>query len=37
MVKKRRLSPQSVWDEPELRLAFQEASIKESHIPKLYR
>ena len=37
MVKKRKLSPKSIWDEPELRSAFQEAGVKESHIGKLYR
>lgn len=37
MVKKRRLSPKSVWDEADLRAAFQEAGIKESHIRRLYR
>jgi len=37
MVKKRKLSPKSLWDEAELRVAFQEAGVKESHIRKLYR
>jgi hypothetical protein len=38
MLKKRRLlSPKSVWDEPELRSAFQEAGVKKSHIGKIYR
>lgn len=37
MVKKRKLSPKSLWDETDLRAAFQEAGVKESHIRKLYR
>ncbi|KAK9806306.1 hypothetical protein WJX72_009538 [[Myrmecia] bisecta] len=37
MVKKRVLSPQSVWDKKQLTAAFEEAGIKVSHIPKLYK
>lgn len=37
MPKKRVLSPQSVWDEPALRLAFDRAGVKALHLPPLYR
>lgn len=37
MARKRVLSPQSVWDEPALRAAFEEHGIKALHIPVLYR
>lgn len=37
MPKRRRLSPQSVWDGPELAAAFEEAGIKLSWIPKLHQ
>ena len=37
MVKKRRLSPKSVWDEADLTEAFIEEGIKEYHVQKLHR
>lgn len=37
MVKKRRLSPKSVWDEADLTEAFREEGIKEYHVQKLHR
>ncbi len=37
MVKKRRLSPKSVWDEAELTEAFRVEGIKEYHVQKLHR
>ena len=37
MVKKRRLSPKSVWDEAELTAAFREEGVKEYHVQKIHR
>lgn len=37
MVKKRRLSPQSVWDAAELAEAFKAEGIKDYHMQKLHR
>ena len=37
MVKKRRLSPKSVWDETELTEAFRTEGIKDYHVQKLHR
>lgn len=37
MVKKRRLSPQSVWDEAQLSEAFREAGVKDIHVGRLHR
>ena len=37
MVKKRKLCPQSVWDEPALQAAFAEQDIKPAHIIKAQR
>ena len=37
MPKKRTLTPKSLWDEAQVRSAFAEAGIKESHIPRIYR
>ncbi len=37
MVKKRRLSPKSVWDEAELTAAFRKEGVKEYHVQKIHR
>jgi hypothetical protein len=37
MVKKRVLSPKSVWDEEDVSAAFQERGIKPVHLKRLYR
>ena len=37
MVKKRKLCPQSVWDEAALQQAFLDNGVKASHIVKLHR
>ena len=37
MVKKRRLSPQSVYDEPAVQAAFAEAGVKAVHVVSLYK
>ena len=37
MVKKRRLSPQSVWDASQLAEAFKAEGIKDYHVQKLHR
>ena len=37
MVKKRRLSPKSVWDEADLTEAFRAEGIKDYHVQKLHR
>jgi hypothetical protein len=37
MPKKRRLNPQSVWEEEQLAHAFREAGVKDVHVGRLYR
>jgi hypothetical protein len=37
MARKRRLAPQSVWDEPALRAAFAAAEIKDIHVQRIYK
>ena len=37
MVKKRQLSPQSVWDVDAVRLAFEAIGANPKHIPRLYK
>ena len=37
MVKRRVLSPQSVWDAAAVEVAFQAAGAKPSHIPRMYK
>ncbi|KAK9841759.1 hypothetical protein WJX81_001125 [Elliptochloris bilobata] len=37
MAKKRRLCPQSVWDEEQLSAAFREAGVKDVHVRRLHR
>lgn len=37
MVKKRRLTPKSVWDETDLTEAFREEGVKEFHVQKIHR
>jgi hypothetical protein len=37
MAKKRRLSPQSVWDPAAVQEAFEAAGASTKHIPRLYK
>ena len=37
MAKKRRLSPQSVYDEAAVQAAFAEAGVKDVHVATLYK
>ena len=37
MARKRRLAPQSVYDEPAVQAAFAEAGVKPAHLASLYK